>query len=224
MTDRPRVLVVEDNPSVLALMATILEDCYQITTASSCASALSLVGRTSFEVVLTDVRMPDGSGFDVLRSVQAARAPRAAVLMLTAYANVPDAVAAIKAGAYDYVAKPLDADEILLVVARAAEHQRESAHPPAARLGLDPSGASDPGDEVLDGFRCAVEKARARASREYLVRLLRDFDGNVTHAARRAGMTRESLHRVMRKYGVHAGHGAGEQGVGQPAPRSTRVG
>jgi len=59
---------------------------------------------------------------------------------------------------------------------------------------------------VSVGFHRAVEDARERASREYLSTLMRAFHGNVTEAAKRAGMTRESLHRVMKKYGVRSGH------------------
>ena len=53
-------------------------------------------------------------------------------------------------------------------------------------------------------YREAVDLARDRISREYLVALLREFNGNVTHAAARAGMERESLHRLMKRYRVHS--------------------
>jgi DNA-binding NtrC family response regulator len=205
--DRPHVLAVEDHPGVLELMATVLAGAYEVTTAAGCAAALALVGARHFDVVLTDILMPDGTGFDVLRAVRR-RSAATEVVMMTAYANVPDAVAAIKLGAYDYVAKPVDADEIALVVARAVEHLREVAEPlaqgaPRATASVRPDDAER---ELGLGFRRAVEHARERASREYLVHLLRHFQGNVTHAARRAGMTRESLYRVMRRYGVRAEH------------------
>jgi DNA-binding NtrC family response regulator len=215
--ERPRVLVVEDRPSVLKLLATILEDAYEVTTASDGATALSVIGPVPFDVVLTDVRMPGSSGFDVLRAVRH-RSPSTAVVMMTAYANVADAVAAMKLGAYDYVAKPLDADEIALVVARAIEHLRETAGPGRAASGEDDRCPPGTPDEVSLGFHRAVEAARDRASREYLVKLLRLFHGNVTEAAKRAGMTRESLHRVMRKYDVHSEHHRdqpGEESVDQ---------
>jgi DNA-binding NtrC family response regulator len=203
--DRARVLVVEDNPGVLRLMATILEIAYQVTTAPDGATALGLIGSTPIDVVLTDIRMPGVSGFDVLRAVQS-RAPATSVVMMTAYANVADAVAAIKLGAYDYVAKPLDADEISLVVARAVEHMWETGEP--GRLAAPADGnrhhGGDECQELSVGFRRAIEDARDRASRDYLVKLLQAFHGNVTNAAKRAGMTRESLHRVLRKHGVRS--------------------
>ena len=192
---RPGVLVVEDRPSVLKLMATILEEGYEVTTAPDGAAALALMAAGgTFDVVLTDVRMPGASGFDVLRAVQRSGMP-GAVVMMTAYANVPDAVAAMKLGAYDYVMKPLDADEITLVVARAAEHAREGGEwdvPAGAEAGA--------GGEELTGFRRAVEEARHRASRAYL------------HEAP-APLRRER----------HAGGEAGGHDPREPAPRDEAV-
>jgi DNA-binding NtrC family response regulator len=199
----PRVLVVEDRPSVLKLMATILGAGHEVTTASDGAAALTLLGETAFDVVLTDVRMPGASGFEVLRAVRDGAA-RTSVVLMTAYANVPDAVAAMRLGAYDYVAKPLEADEIALVVARAAEHARQlgGSRPLAALPGPDGHAAEERLQDLSVGFRSAVEQARDRASAEYLDRLMRHFHGNVTQAAAQAGMTRESLHRVLKQHGI----------------------
>jgi DNA-binding NtrC family response regulator len=205
--DRPRILVVEDRPSVLKLVASILERAYDVTTAADGPAALALLRSATFDVVLTDVRMPGASGFEVLRAAREG-ARRAEVVMMTAYANVPDAVAAMRLGAYDYVTKPADADEIALVVARAAERVREREEPPGAAeaRGDDLDRGEEPGDDISLGFRRAVEEARDRASRRYLSRLMGLFHGNVTQAARRAGMTRESLHRVLKRYGVRPEH------------------
>jgi DNA-binding NtrC family response regulator len=124
--------------------------------------------------------------------------------MMTAYANVTDAVAAIKLGAFDYVAKPLDADEIALVVARAVEDRRRCTEPGTV-LAPDEERPSDAeGLEPPVGFRHAVERARDRASRNYLVQLMALFHGNVTRAAKHARMTRESLHRVLKKHDVRS--------------------
>jgi len=196
---RARVLVVEDRASVLKLIATILERAYEVTTAADGATALALLGSADFDVVLTDVRMPKASGFDVLRAAQS-RSPGTSVVMMTAYANVPDAVAAIKLGACDYVAKPVDADELALVVARAVEQRREATGEGVGAVPEETPLAAD----VSVGFRRAVEVARDDASRRYLVKLMRAFQGNVTRAAAQAGMTRESLHRVLKRYDVHS--------------------
>lgn len=233
--NRPSVLVVEDRPSVLKLMATILGYAYQVTTAADGATALALAASEAFDVVLTDVRLSGATGFEVLRGVQRLSA-RTRVVMMTAYANVPDAVAAMRQGAFDYVAKPLDADEIALVVARAADGAQPSEAarpPPASEDGERGQAPGAPGAEVSLGFRRAIEAARDRASRGYLTQLLTLSEGNVTRAACRAGMTRESLHRVLRKYGIRAADsrhlevgGAGAASAGAPpaatgAERST---
>lgn len=202
--DRTRVLVVEDRPSVLKLISTVLEVAHEVTRAPDGVAALALLEARRFDVVLTDVRMPGASGFDVLRAVRA-RWPLTRVVMITAYANVADAVAAMRLGAHDYLAKPLDASEIALVVARAVERRADGAD---AELDPEPDLAhtvvarEDPTDGAL-GFHRAVEEARRRASRSYLVRLMRRFHGNVTQAAQQAGLTRESLYRVLRQYEVH---------------------
>lgn len=187
---RARVLVVDDKESVLELVASILGEAYEVVTTPDPTEAFALVDREGFDVVLTDVRMPAASGFDVLAAARRSGADPSVVLM-TGFASIPDAVQAMRQGAFDYVAKPLEADEISLVVARAAAERR-------GRTVAAGEGA------VASQFRDAVEMARDRASREYLVALLRQFRGNVTHAATQAGMTRESLHRLLRKYGVHS--------------------
>ena len=205
-SDRPRVLVVEDDPDVLSAMVAILEAPYQVMAAADGETALSLIGSTPIDVVLTDVRMPGLGGLEVLAAVQS-RAPSTATVMMTGSASVADAVAAMKLGAFDYIEKPLDPGEIARVVARALEHKRKLERrvgPEGPALGEGERGGDD-GQEVSLEFRHALEDARERASREYLERLMRLFHGNVTSAAKRAGMTRESLHRVLRKYGVRSG-------------------
>ena len=202
---RARVLLVDDRPSVLKVLAAVLEPSYAVSTAGDGGAALALLGAGAFEVVLTDVRMPGLSGFEVLRAVRD-RSPGSSVVLMTAFANIPDAVAAIKLGAYDYVAKPVEADELLLVVARALEYQRD----PGADAGEEPlggvvaAGGGPGGPDISVGFRSAIGAARDAASRRYLVNLMRTYQGNVTHAAVRAGMTRESLHRLLKKFDVRS--------------------
>jgi DNA-binding NtrC family response regulator len=120
---RARVLVVDDKENILKLFARILDDGYQVTTASDGDRAISLVASQPFDLVITDLKMPGADGFEVLRAVKA-RAPGTEVIMMTAYATVQDAVEAMKQGAYDYLQKPFDPDDASLVVARALELKR----------------------------------------------------------------------------------------------------
>jgi DNA-binding NtrC family response regulator len=215
---RAQVLVVDDKESVLDLMARILGEAYDVTTAADPRKAMVLLRDVAFDVLLTDIRMPQATGFDLLAAARrCAEPPR--VVMITGYASIPDAVEAMRQGAFDYVAKPLEAEEIALVVARALQGPAPAADGAAGANGVArANGAShaggaghaepvippDPVEGVDTVFHDAVAAARDRASRDYLLALMRHFHGNVTQAARRAGMTRESLHRLLRKYEVHS--------------------
>ncbi|MGB8930350.1 MAG: sigma-54 dependent transcriptional regulator [Anaeromyxobacteraceae bacterium] len=129
--DRARVLVVDDKENILKLFERILGETYEITTAPDGARAISIMAGRDFDVIVTDLRMPGADGFEVLRAAKA-RAPETEVVMMTAYATVHDAVLAMKQGAYDYLPKPFDPDEVSLVVARALERKRLRAQSEAA--------------------------------------------------------------------------------------------
>jgi DNA-binding NtrC family response regulator len=197
MTDQKgAILVVDDRDTMLSLLQRILAH-HDVTVASDGQRALEILGTRSFDVVLTDVRMPGADGFQVVRLVKE-RWPTTEVVMMTAYASIEAAVEAIRQGAYDYLQKPFDPDEVALVVARALGRKRQNEH---AR---HPSAVAVDGDLALLSYKDAVNLARERMSHDYLTALLRTFKGNVTQAADRAGIERESLHRLLRKYGVSA--------------------
>ena len=96
---------------------------YVVRTAGSCAEGLRLVDETSPDLVLTDLRMPDGTGFDVLKRTRESN-PETPVVMITAYTSTKTAIEALKAGAYDYVSKPFDVEELKHVVGKALERKR----------------------------------------------------------------------------------------------------
>jgi DNA-binding NtrC family response regulator len=121
---RPHVLVVDDKENMLKLFSRILGDAYAVTTAADGERALALVASREFDVVVTDIQMPGADGFAVLREVKR-RWPATEVVLVTAYASIPKAVEAMREGAYDYLPKPFDPDEVALVVARALERRRQ---------------------------------------------------------------------------------------------------
>jgi DNA-binding NtrC family response regulator len=195
MGPRGRLLVIDDKPNMRQLLSDILGPHHLVTVAVDGADARSKLEAQRFEVVLTDVRMPGMDGFEVLRLVKE-RWPGTEVVLITAFATVPAAVEAMREGAYDYVQKPFDPDDVTLVVARALERQRERASSSAA--------ASHEGSLANLSYREALASARDRGSREYLKALLAAFGGNVSRAAERAGLERESLHRLMRRHAISA--------------------
>jgi DNA-binding NtrC family response regulator len=192
-----RVLIVEDGPDLRSLLRNILAPRHDIVLAPDGMVAYSRLETAPFDVVLTDVRMPGPDGFELARMIRK-RWPLTEVVFMTAFASIPEAVDALRLGAYDYITKPFHPDDVTLVIARALERQRERA-----RIG-DPAAAA--AQLAAHSYREALAEARDRGSREYLEALLRTFGGNVSRAAERAGLERESLHRLLRRYGIEAGN------------------
>ncbi|MET0659536.1 MAG: response regulator, partial [Steroidobacteraceae bacterium] len=107
-TPRPRALIVDDEPDIRELLVITLERMnIEVVTASDLASALRELRADSFELCLTDMKLPDGSGMEVLEWIQTHR-PQLPVAMITAHGNVESAVKALKLGAFDFISKPLD--------------------------------------------------------------------------------------------------------------------
>jgi two-component system response regulator PilR (NtrC family) len=115
----PRLLVVDDEPDLRTLYElTLLREGYDVECAGTVDEAWTMLGERGYQLVITDMRLPDGSGLDLLqRMEQAARSEKA--IVITAYASPENAVEALKAGAYDYLTKPVDLRQFRAVVASA---------------------------------------------------------------------------------------------------------
>ncbi len=121
---QPRLLVVDDDSESCEVVAEALRaEGYEVTTAPGGRAALKLASERVFDVVVSDIRMPDLDGMALLRGLREA-VPDVSVVLLTAFGTVEAALEAIKAGAFDYVAKPIRLDELLLTVERAIEQRR----------------------------------------------------------------------------------------------------
>jgi DNA-binding NtrC family response regulator len=118
------ILVVEDNDTLRRAIARALEGrCERVLEAATCAQARELVAANTFAVVLTDLRLPDGDGIEVLQAVRAQGAGSAVVLM-TAHGTIASAVDAMREGAVDFLQKPFELAELEARVQRAASHAR----------------------------------------------------------------------------------------------------
>jgi two-component system response regulator AtoC len=118
-----RCLVVDDEENLRLVLRTLLSRTgYEVLTAASAEEALAALERFDPDFVLADVRMPGMSGIDLCRQL-AARGSHATVIVMSAYGSMDLAVEAIKAGAYDYLAKPFKHDEVLLVLKKAEERE-----------------------------------------------------------------------------------------------------
>jgi DNA-binding NtrC family response regulator len=116
-----RVLIAEDDDTQRLILVDILEASdYTVTAVPSAKAALAALRAEPYSVLLTDLRMPEMDGVELLRQARRIR-PEVEVVIMTAYATVKTAVTAMKEGATDYLAKPFDKDELLVVIERAVE-------------------------------------------------------------------------------------------------------
>ncbi len=129
-----RILVVDDEANLRkVLAATLKREGYDVAQASDGQAAIELFDEGGFDVVVSDLVMPRAGGFEVLKHVLE-KAPEVPVILITAHGTVDSAVSAIKAGAFDYVTKPFEQDELKQVIAKAARTRdlgRQNVVPPA---------------------------------------------------------------------------------------------
>ncbi|MBI3604591.1 MAG: sigma-54-dependent Fis family transcriptional regulator [Nitrospirae bacterium] len=123
-TNKPvsdRILVVDDEVNMRALFKKILsKEGYQVETVSSGDEAFKLLEKDRFDLVISDLKMPGMDGFELLKKVKEI-SPQPPFILLTAYGTVDSAVAAMKQGAFDYLTKPLNNDEVRMVIRKALD-------------------------------------------------------------------------------------------------------
>jgi DNA-binding NtrC family response regulator len=124
------VMVVDDEPGIrTALRANFLRHGWRVETASCVREAVRNVENQDFNLIVTDMRMPDGTGMEVMRAARKA-SPDTAVILLTAHGSVPDAVTAMRDGALDYLTKPIPFDRLQSAAAQLV-HRVIQSHAPA---------------------------------------------------------------------------------------------
>ena len=116
-----RILVIDDEQSIQEFLRLLLEEGgYRVTTAGSVEEGRDRFQQDGFDLVLCDMIMPDGNGLDLLQEIKQQEA-RTSVIMMTAYTSTKTAIEAMKQGAYDYISKPFDVEELKVVVQKALE-------------------------------------------------------------------------------------------------------
>ncbi|HRN76199.1 sigma-54 dependent transcriptional regulator [Ottowia sp.] len=173
-----RILVVDDEPDLRTLYElTLLREGHQVHTAGSLAEARGQLGRQRFDVVITDMRLTDGQGIELLRELSARRASERSVV-ITAYGSAENAVEALKCGAFDYLTKPVDLQQFRSVINAAVLAEGAATSParvaapdqaaaPAADAG--PAVDTDSGHAAL--ARLVGESAAMRAIKQAIVRV-----------------------------------------------------
>ena len=171
-SERALLIVDDDAPLCQRLARAMERRGFLVETAESVAQGVAAASVRPPAFAVVDLRLSDGSGLDIVQALRKAR-PSARVVMLTGYGNIATAVAAVKAGAVDYLPKPADAD----AVERALLASDAALPPPPA----DPMSAD-------------------RVRWEHIQRVFEQCDRNVSETARRLKMHRRTLQRILGKH------------------------
>jgi DNA-binding NtrC family response regulator len=152
------ILLVDDEPEIDVTLGDMLRTAgHHVTTAAAGDAALALLQSRAFDLMVCDVRLPRVDGLSLFRRARQ-ESPDTAVILMTAYAEVRDAVAAVKEGAHDYLTKPFDPDELLVRIERVAEQRALRAALDEARRQL----AETNGDETVIGRSAPLLKLMDR--------------------------------------------------------------
>ena len=162
-----RVLVIDDEPDLRTLYElTLLREGYEVESAATVAEGLRSLEIGRFDVVITDMRLPDGLGLDILQGL-ATRVPREPCIVITAYGSAENAVEALKTGAFDYLTKPVDLRQFRTVVASAiasgqlADVGAATAPAPARAPAAPARMLDEPGDRARRALRRLVGPSMA---------------------------------------------------------------
>ena len=169
--DKSLLLVDDDNPFRERLARAMEKKGFQVSQAESVKKGIDTVLKQKFAFAVVDLRLGDGNGLEVIKELQKSN-QKSRIIMLTGYGNIPTAVAAIKQGAIDYLAKPADADDV------------ERA------LLADPNKNASPPENPMSADRVKWE---------HIHRVFELCNRNVSETARRLKMHRRTLQRILSK-------------------------
>ena len=168
------ILLVDDDEVFRERLARALRDRgYAVATAADHEGAVAAARAQRPDFAIVDLRMPGLSGLALIGPLHAI-APGARIVVLTGYGSITSAVEALRAGAHDYLSKPVDADQIIGALTGEPARPAEAAPTPSPTL--------------------------ARAEWEHIQRILADCRQNISEAARRLGITRRTLQLKLKKY------------------------
>ena len=169
--DKSLLIVDDDDPLRLRLARAMEKKGFQVKDAKTVENAIKLVNSSPPKFALVDLRLEDGNGLDVVKAINAVKKD-SRIVMLTGYGNLPTAVAAVKSGAIDYMAKPVDADDV------------ESA------LLAEPDSKAAPPENPMSADRVKWE---------HIHRVFELCNRNVSETARRLKMHSRTLQRILSK-------------------------
>jgi len=169
--DKSLLILDDDDPFRSRLARAMEKKGFIVTEAKSVEEGLKIVKNTPTSFAVIDLRLEDGNGLEVIKTLHKIK-KESRIVMLTGYGNLPTAVAAVKAGAIDYIAKPVDADDVEAALLASAESK---AKPPENPMSAD------------------------RVKWEHIHRVFELCNRNVSETARRLKMHRRTLQRILSK-------------------------
>ncbi len=169
--DKSLLIVDDDDPFRERLGRAMEKKGFTVSTSKTTENAINLVKTKAPQFAVVDLRLDDGNGIDVVKEIKTT-GKDSRIVMLTGYGNLPTAVAAIKAGAIDYMAKPVDADDV------------------EAALMSDPNSKAKPPENPMSADRVKWE---------HINRVFELCNRNVSETARRLKMHRRTLQRILSK-------------------------
>ena len=169
--DKSLLVVDDDEPFRSRLARAMGKKGFQVTEAKSVEEGLRIASKKPTNFAVIDLRLEDGSGLEVVKALHKYK-KESRIVMLTGYGNLPTAVAAVKAGAIDYIAKPVDADDVEAALLASPESK---AKPPENPMSAD------------------------RVKWEHIHRVFELCNRNVSETARRLKMHRRTLQRILSK-------------------------
>lgn len=165
---KPHVLVIDDEQAICASLTFALEDDYRITTTTDPDKGLQIVKKEPIDIVLLDMRIGSVNGLDVLLNIKK-EAPSLTVIMMTAYASIESSIEAIKRGAYYYIEKPINMEELYLLLMRAVEFTQMSTKLETLHEEL----------EQRIGYENFIGKSKAMSRVFSMIKRIKNIDSNV---------------------------------------------
>jgi DNA-binding NtrC family response regulator len=224
-----RILVVDDERGArLALEVPLRLSGYEVVSVARGQDAVDLVQRRQFDIVLTDIYMPDLNGIEVIRAVRTL-SPETRIIAVTAQGSLEIAMNAIREGAFDFIAKPYNIDDMLALVRRATAHATATpAADPTAPEDFSPSGLIGHSPEMVKAYKLTAHAARTSATvliegesgtgKELIARAIHIHSSRATHpftAVNCSAMTETLLESELFGYtkGSFTGANADRQGL-----------
>ena len=206
--DNTSVLVVDDEPDLRTLYElTLLREGYRVHTAGSVQEARSLLQQQPFDILITDMRLPDGMGMELLQDLRS-QGRRERAIVMTAYGSAENAVAALREGAFDYLTKPVDLRQFRAVIHSALQAPAAPTQPaplqapePVVTRGADEGAAeAEPGSEAL--ARLVGESGAMRTVKRRIAKVARSMAPVLVHGESGTGkeLVAQALHSHSQRH------------------------